>query len=323
MPEHRSVMVKEVLEFLSPSANRDFLDATVGGGGHAVEILKLTGPKGRLIGIDWDDEALEAAAERLKPFGGRVTLLRENFANLKEALAMAGWAGVEAFREISEVDGVLFDLGVSSHQLGQADRGFSFSLTGPLDMRMDRRQSLTAMEVVNRYPVKELEEVIRRFGQERFAKRIARAIGAARERREIATTRELSGLVAAAYHRGRWPEKIHPATRTFQAIRIEVNRELENLENGLRAGAQLLRAGGRMVCISFHSLEDGTVKREFRALERGCICPPTQPVCTCGRASLVKVLTRKPVFPTEAEVAENPRARSAKLRAVEKKVGAR
>lgn len=294
---------------MQPKPGQLFLDATVGSGGHAREILKLTGLDGKVLGIDWDEEALALAKENLKEFGDRAILFRENFVNLADTLAE---------KEIVEVDGALFDLGVSSHQLSRPERGFSFREEGPLDMRMDRRRQLSAAAIVNRYSARELEELIRENGGERWAKRIARSIVEAREKKEIATTLQLARIVVSAIPPAFRPRDIHPATRTFQAIRIAVNEELENLEKALRAVVRAIRKGGRLVVISFHSLEDGIVKRELATLEKGCICPPRQPFCTCGRTQEIKVLTRHPLVPKEEEVKRNPHSRSAKLRAASK-----
>lgn len=294
---------------MQPKPGQLFLDATLGMGGHAREILRLTGPDGKVLGIDWDEEALALAKENLKEYGDRAILFCENFVNVAQTLAE---------KEVVEVDGALFDLGVSSWQLSQPQRGFSFREEGPLDMRMDQRRQLSAKEVVNRYSARELEELIRENGGERWAKRIARSIMEQREKKEIATTVQLAKIVVSAISPAFRPRDIHPATRTFQAIRIAVNDELENLEKGLRAVVRAIRKGGRLVVISFHSLEDGIVKREFSALEKGCICPPRQPFCTCGRAQEIKVLTRHPLVPKEEEVKKNPHSRSAKLRAAQK-----
>lgn len=306
---HQPVMLKEVMEFLQPKPGQHFLDCTVGGGGHAREILRLTSPDGKVLGIDWDEEALALAKEELKEFGERAILFRENFVNLAQTL-------VE--KKIVEVDGALFDLGVSFLQLSRPERGFSFREEGPLDMRMDQRRELSAGEVVNRYSARELEELIRKYGGERWAKRIAQSIIEKRKRKEITTTVELAKAVVSAIPPAFRPRDIHPATRTFQAIRIVVNDELENLEKGLKAAVRAIRKGGRLVVLSFHSLEDGIVKRELNTLEKGCICPPRQPFCTCGRTQEIKVLTRHPLVPKEEEVKKNPHSRSAKFRAAEK-----
>jgi 16S rRNA (cytosine1402-N4)-methyltransferase len=279
------------------------VDGTVGLGGHARLVLELVGPSGRLLGIDRDDVALDEARSRL---GARALLRRGDFRDLA---AIARDAGLD------RVDGVLLDLGVSSPQLDDPERGFSFRADGPLDMRMDRRAGLTAERVVNQLPRRELADVIRRLGEERWAARIAEFIVA---RRPLRTTRQLVAAVEAAVPRAAWPRDIHPATRTFQAIRMHVNDELGSLDDGLRGAVEILSDGGRLVVIAFHSLEDAAVKR-FLALEsRDCICPPQQPVCTCGHRARLRTLTRKPLRPSADEVAANPRSRSARLRAAER-----
>lgn len=304
-------MVSQVVEFLRPAPGQTFVDATVGAGGHARELLKLTAPDGQLLGIDWDEEAIALARKTLAEYGPRVTLVQENFANLTEVLAKAG-------PDFLGVDGVLFDLGVSSLQLDKAERGFSFKEDGPLDMRMDRRQPTTAAQVVNDSTARELEEIFHRLGEERWARRIAQAIAEARKKEKIIRTKELAKVVVSAIPAAFRHGPIHAATRTFQALRLTVNQELENLRKGLRAATAALKPGGRGVVISYHSLEDGIVKREFATLERGCICPPGQTFCTCGRVQAIRVINKRPIEPSAEEIKENPRSRSAKLRAVEK-----
>lgn len=285
---HIPVMAEEVLELLSPRSGGIYVDCTLGAGGHAERILEASGPDGLLIGIDVDESALKVAGERLKRFGGRVKLIHANFAELNRILDELG---------IDGVDGVLMDLGVSWMQLSDPERGFSFQMDGPLDMRMDRRNPVTAMKVVNGLSEEELRRIIREYGEERFADRIARKIVSMREIAPITTTGQLARLIESAVpSRAR---RIHPATRTFQAIRIYVNRELENLERGLEAAIQRLRSGGRICVISFHSLEDRIVKRAFKSSPK------------------LRVLTRKPLRPSEDEIRRNPRSRSAKLRAAE------
>ncbi len=307
--EHIPVMVREVLDQLRPRTNEIFVDATLGAGGHALEILKATAPSGVLVGVDWDEEALAVSRARLKDFGQRVIFARYNFTNMMEVLEGLG---------IDRVEGVLFDLGVSSLQLKRPERGFSFREEGPLDMRMDRRLKLSAFDLVNRHSEAELAGLIRRYGEERRARRIARAILEYRDQKEISTTSQLSRIVVDAIPAQFRRSYIHPATRTFQAIRIAVNGELDNLQNGIRAAVRVLRRGGRVVVIAFHSLEDGLVKGEFRALERGCVCPPGLPSCSCGRVKELRIMTKRPLRPTGEEVGGNPRARSAKLRAAQK-----
>ena len=307
--QHRSVMAKEVIDLLRPAEGMVFVDATLGAGGHADLILERVGAKGRLIGIDWDEEALAAAQERLKGFGDSVSLVRENFINLATVLDKQG---------VGLVDGLLFDLGVSSLQLESSDRGFSFKNEGQLDMRMDRRRPRSAAHLVNRASLRELERLIREFGEERWARRIAQAICRRREESEIRTTQDLAQTVVSAIPAAFRHGPIHAATRTFQALRMAVHEELENLRRGIRAGVNILKPGGRMVVISFHSLEDGLVKREMGVLKKGCICPPGQALCTCGRVQTISPLTRKPMVPSPEEVNNNPRSRSAKLRAAER-----
>ncbi len=299
---HVPVLLQQVLDHLQVRQGGVYVDGTVGDGGHAYAILSEAGPQGRLLGLDRDPAALDSAARRLAPFGDRVLLRHGSFARLAE---LAG--------DWSPLDGILLDLGLSSRQLADPERGFAFSLDGPLDMRFDpTEEGVSAADLVNSWSVQELREVLYRWGEERQAGRIARAIVAARP---LHTTRELARVVEEAVgRRGR----IHPATRTFQALRIAVNRELEALEEGLPQALALLRPGGRLVVISFHSLEDRIVKRFLRREARDCICPPQAPVCTCGHRAQVRLLTRKPVRPSAAEVEANPRARSARLRAAEK-----
>ena len=302
---HKPVMLKEVIDSLNCRPGRVFLDGTLGGGGHAYEILKHTAPDGILVGIDFDDDAIHETRQKLKTFGDRKVLVKGNFANLNKILADL---------QIEKVDGILLDLGVSSHQLETPDRGFSFSADAPLDMRMNQTGGLSAYDLVNDLSEKELVKILRDYGEEIRARRIVRAILAKRKVSPVRTTGELAGIIADAvpYHlrRGR----IHPATRTFQALRIAVNDELANLHKAINDGIDVLNEGGRFSVISFHSLEDRITKNLFRSWERGCVCPPDFPICVCNRKSKLKVLTRKPVTPGEVEIHSNPRARSAKLR---------
>lgn len=306
---HQPVMVAGVLRFLACRPGGVYVDGTVGGGGHAAAILEATAPDGRLIGIDLDDEALAEAEERLKNFGTRKVLRKGNFADMKIILSDLG---------VEKVDGILLDLGVSSHQLDTAERGFSFTADAPLDMRMDRTQGVTAADLVNRLSEQELRKLIRDYGEDVMAGRIAKAVVARRRKAPIMTTRELAGIVSSAVPISMRYGRINPATRTFQALRIAVNDELTNLHRAIRSSTELLKEGGRVVIISFHSLEDRMVKTFFRSWEKGCLCPPDFPRCTCGGEARLRVLTRKPVVPDEAEVTANPRARSAKLRAAER-----
>ncbi|HNZ65592.1 MAG TPA: 16S rRNA (cytosine(1402)-N(4))-methyltransferase RsmH [Smithella sp.] len=300
---HEPVMLKEVTDSLLVSRNGVYVDCTVGGAGHAYEILKKT--DAFLIGIDCDEEALHFAGKRLKEFGSRKVLIKENFVNLNNILKNLN---------IKKVDGVLLDLGVSSRQLDAVSRGFSFSQQAPLDMRMDRSLKLSAYDIVNRYAQDELEKIIRLYGEEKMAARIARAISQKRRESPIETTTQLAAIAASCMPAKLKWQKIHPATRTFQAIRIAVNHELDNIKPAIDAAADVLNPGGRLCVISFHSLEDRIVKREIRDLEGGCVCPPDIPVCICRREAKLKNLTRKAVTPTAEEIENNPRARSAKLR---------
>lgn len=306
--QHIPVLFDEVLEALRCERPGLYVDCTVGAGGHAKGILSAS-PENRLIGIDWDEEAIGIASENLKEFGTRVTLVREDFSSIKTILERM---------EISEVDGFLFDLGLSSIQLRSAERGFSFKMESPLDMRMDRRKTTTAADLVNTLPDEELIRIIKTYGEERWARRIVSAILRERGKGPITLTGQLADIIISAvpppYRSGR----IHPATRTFQALRIAVNRELEHLDTAIKDAVGLLNRGGRIGVISFHSLEDRIVKEVFRNLEKGCICPPRIPYCVCGLKKTVIVLTRKPITPSASEMTTNPRARSAKLRVAEK-----
>lgn len=304
---HVPVMVKEVIELLRPGAHKRYLDGTLGGGGHAAEVLNHSGPDGQVLGLDWDEEALAAAGERLNAFGERLVARRANFTEAKEILHDIGW---------DRVHGVLLDLGLSSRHIESGERGFSFQLTARLDMRMDRRQTFDAYRLVNTHPVSELHRILSDYGEEPAARRIALAIDAARKRKPVETTTELAGLVARVV--GKRRGGIHPATRTFQALRIAVNRELENLESFLHDAYELLLPGGRMVVISFHSLEDRLVKTAFRRWSKDCLCPPQTLFCRCGWNRKARLLTRRPLGPSCEEIQANPRARPAKLRAVER-----
>jgi 16S rRNA (cytosine1402-N4)-methyltransferase len=306
---HKPVLVAEAIASLQCRAGAVYLDGTLGGGGHAFEILTNSSPDGRLIGIDADGDALREAEKHLAPFGDRVILVKGNFADMETILS-----GMK----IEKVEGILLDLGVSSHQLDTAERGFSFTLDAPLDMRMDRDRGPSAYDLVHTLSGEELEGVIRKFGEERMARRIARAIVARRTLSPIRTTGDLASVVTGAMPKVRGPIRIHPATRTFQALRIAVNDELAGLQRVLTDGIEHLKPGGRFSVISFHSLEDRIVKNAFRAAEKGCFCPPDLPVCACGRKPTMNVVTRRPVVPGEAEIRDNPRARSAKLRTAER-----
>ena len=306
---HTPVMLEKVLQSLRCKPGGIYVDGTLGGGGHARAILENTAPDGFLIGIDRDDDALLESEKRLQPFGQRKILIKGNFADIGEILTNLN---------IRKVDGILLDLGVSSHQLDTADRGFSFSLDAPLDMRMDQSSRYRAYDLVNLSPEKELRKVIRDYGEEPMAGRIARAILAKRASAPIRTTIELADVVCRAVRRQGVRKKVHPATRTFQAIRIAVNQELSNLSTAMDAGIDQLGQGGRFSIISFHSLEDRIVKETFRSWEGRCQCPPGLPVCQCQREAKLRVLTRKPLRPEADESETNPRARSARLRTAEK-----
>ena len=307
---HQSVMPEEVVRFLQPRAGGIYLDGTLGGAGHAALIASYCTPDhGLLIGVDRDQEALNAARKRLAEYGDSIRLVHGNFADLGTHLDQLG---------ISALDGFILDLGVSSHQLDSGERGFSFQQDAPLDMRMDTSQGETAADLVNDLPEAELERIIKEYGEERWAKRVAAFIVKARSEKPVESTLQLVDIIKGAIPKAKWEERLHPATRTFQALRIAVNRELESLQQGLRSAIDHLKPGGRGVVISFHSLEDRIVKHIFREYTTGCICPRNLPVCVCGNIPQVKVLTGRPVMATDEETSENPRARSAKLRAIEK-----
>ena len=296
-----------MLAYLSPESGKTYLDCTLGGGGHTELILEASSPHGRVIGIDRDDDALEYTKKRLARFGDRLITAKANFRDLTEVLGEEG---------ISAVDGVLFDLGVSSHQL-DTPRGFSFLRNEPLDMRMNREDPKTAADAVNNYSREHLAEIIRTYGEERFAGRIARAISEAAAKKPIETTGELAEIVKRAVPGG-GKYRIHPATRTFQALRIEVNDELRSAEKGIEDAPKVLRLGGVMCVISFHSLEDRIVKNAFARMAGRCTCPPGIPVCVCGARKRMEILTKKPVTAGDDELGDNPRSRSAKLRCARK-----
>ncbi len=300
-------MPDEVLELLQPKSGGIYLDGTLGGAGHARLILERSNPDGRLVGLDRDPGALRKAAEVLAPFGDRVVLRHRNFSEAAEVLAEL---------EIDGLDGMLLDLGVSSHQLDTAERGFSFRIDAPLDMRMDTTTGATAAEALNELKVEELTRIFREYGEERWAGRIARKIVKVRQETPLRTTLQLAELVRDTVPGGHVPSRIHPATRVFQAIRIHVNQELEHVAEGVNAAIGLLKPEGRLVVISFQSLEDRIVKRIFRDEARTCTCPPRLPVCACNTIPRVELLTRKAMRATEIEIEENPRSRSAVLRAI-------
>lgn len=308
---HLPVMLDEVVSLFGPSRgqSRTIVDGTVGGGGHAEALLRFDGSL-NLIGLDRDEDAVDRAGARLGIFGDRAAVYQGSFAETGEVLAEVGLDGV---------DGVLLDLGVSSYHLEDPERGFSFQFKGPLDMRLDRGRSLTAARIVARYSERDLADLIFKFGEERRSRAVARAIVSARQRGPIETTDRLAEVIVSALG-GRRPgvKSVHPATRTFMALRMAVNDELGHLERFLKGVPDWLLKGGRLVVISFHSLEDRPVKEALVVYERGCVCPPRSPVCACGRKPSMRRLTRKPLRPSEGEVERNPRARSAKLRAAER-----
>lgn len=305
---HKSVLLEECLEALHIRPDGIYVDGTLGRAGHSAEIVRRL-DRGRLIGIDRDAAAIEAAKERLAPWMDRVTLIHGNFADLDQELRENG---------ISGADGMLFDLGVSSPQLDDASRGFSYMQDAPLDMRMDTSAPLTAYEVVNQWSYEELRRILYEYGEERYAPAIARAVVRTRETRAIETTLELVDVIKGAMPPAALREKQHPAKRSFQAIRIAVNGELDALPPMLKAAVDFLNPGGRLAVITFHSLEDRIVKRAMQDMARGCTCPPEFPVCVCGKKPKIKLLTRKPIVSGPAELEDNPRARSAKLRVAEK-----
>ena len=300
---HEPVMLKEVIDSLIVSKTGVYVDGTVGGAGHSYAILKET--DAFLVGIDCDEQALQFAESRLAEFGSRKVLIKGNFADLSKVLEELN---------IEKVDGVLLDLGVSSHQLNTAHRGFSFNQQARLDMRMDRSLKQSAYDIVNSFAQNELENIIKFYGEEKMASRIARTISKKRQLSPIETTTELAAIVASCMPAKLKWQKIHPATRTFQAIRIAVNNELDNIKPAINAAAEALKPGGRLCVISFHSLEDRIVKNEFRALSGVCVCPREIPFCICQREAKLKNITRKALIPAAEEIEANPRARSAKLR---------
>ncbi len=309
MFEHKSVLLRETIDSLNIREGGIYVDGTLGGGGHASEVCRRLGEGGRLIGIDQDADAIAAATERLKEFGPKVTIVRSNYENI---------AAILDSLEIDLVDGIYLDLGVSSYQLDTAERGFTYREDAPLDMRMDQRNPKTAADIVNTYSESDLYRIIRDYGEDRFAKNIAKHIVRAREDHPIATTGELTEIIKAAI-----PAKIratggHPAKQTFQAIRIELNRELEVLSQSIDTMIDRLKPGGRLSIITFHSLEDRIVKTRFKHNENPCTCPPDFPVCVCGKKSKGRVVTRKPIVPTGEEIEENKRAKSSKLRVFER-----
>lgn len=306
---HVTVLLSETVDCLNIKPNGIYVDGTLGGGGHSELILTRLGEAGRLIGVDQDLDAHAAAGERLKGFGEKFVPVHSNFVNITEIVKDL---------QLSGIDGMIMDLGVSSYQLDEADRGFSYMNDGALDMRMDRDAKTSAWHIVNEYSEKELYEIIRDYGEEKWASRIAKFIVQARGNGEIKTTFELVDIIKAAIPAKARQDGPHPAKRTFQAIRIEVNNELGIIEKAIKDGVAALNKGGRMGIITFHSLEDRIVKQTFKALSTGCTCPPEFPMCQCGGKAVVKLITRKPILPSDEEIEVNPRSRSAKLRVIQK-----
>lgn len=307
--KHISVLLDETIDGLDIKPDGIYVDGTLGGGGHSYEILKRLSPKGRLIGIDQDGEALKAAGERLKEFENQITLVRSNYCEIDKVLKELN---------VEKVDGILLDIGVSSYQLDNLERGFSYKSDAPLDMRMDTRQELTAADVVNTYSENELFKIIKDYGEDKFAKNIAKHIVLVRKEKPLETTKELSEVIKRAIPMKVQAKGGHPAKKTFQAIRIEVNQELTVLKESIDKMIDLLKPNGRICIITFHSLEDRIVKTKFRENENPCTCPPNFPVCVCGKKSKGKVITRKPIIPSEDEIEENKRAKSSKLRIFER-----
>ena len=306
---HTSVLLQETIDGLNIRPDGVYVDGTLGGGGHSYEIASRLSDRGQLIGIDQDEAAITAAGERLKEFGDRVIIVRSNYRNTKSILQSL---------QIEKIDGMMLDLGVSSYQLDTEERGFSYRYDAPLDMRMDKRQTLTARDIVNGYSEMELFRVIRDYGEDKFAKNIAKHIVAARQQSPIETTGQLNEIIKAAIPAKMRAEGGHPSKRTYQAIRIECNKELEVLRDSLEELIGLLKPGGRLCIITFHSLEDRIVKSAFKKAENPCTCPPSFPVCVCGKVSQGKVITNKPILPGEEELERNSRAKSAKLRIFER-----
>ena len=306
--EHRSVLLEETVNGLNIKPDGIYVDGTLGGGGHAFEVCTRLNDKGSIVGIDQDEAAIEAAGIRLKDFGDKVTIVRSNYCEMKSRLHELG---------IDKVDGIVLDLGVSSYQLDTPERGFSYREDAPLDMRMDRRQKMTARDIVNDYSEMDLYRVIRDYGEDKFAKNIAKHIVQARAVKPVETTAELSEIIRASIPMKFQKKSGHPAKRTFQAIRIELNRELDVLRDSLDDMIDLLNPGGRLCIITFHSLEDRIVKSAFRKNENPCTCPPDFPVCVCGKKSKGSIITKKPILPSEEELEYNSRSKSAKLRIFE------
>lgn len=307
--EHTSVLLLETIDGLCIKPGGIYVDGTLGGGGHSERVAGKLGESGRLVGIDQDEAAILAARERLSVFGDKVTIVRSNYRNTKEILSGLG---------ITKIDGMILDLGVSSYQLDTGERGISYRFDAPLDMRMDDRQSLTARDIINNYDEMALYRIIKEYGEDKFAKNIARHIVMARQKGPLETTGELNQVIKAAIPARMRAEGGHPSKRTFQAVRIECNRELEVLKESLEDLIELLNPGGRLCIITFHSLEDRIVKTAFKQAANPCTCPPGFPVCVCGKVSKGKVITGRPIVPKDEEQKENSRSKSAKLRIFEK-----
>lgn len=307
--KHKSVLLEETIDSLNIKPDGIYVDGTLGGGGHASQVCQRLNSQGRLIGIDQDGAAILAASQRLKEYEDKVLIVRSNYQEIKQVLKELG---------IQKADGIYLDLGVSSYQFDTAERGFSYRADAPLDMRMDLRRTETAADIVNEYSEMDLYHIIRDYGEEKFAKNIAKHVVKARQEKRIETTGELVEIIKDAIPMKMRAVGGHPAKKTFQALRIEVNHELEVLENSIDTMIELLNQGGRLCIITFHSLEDRIVKQRFRENENPCVCPPDFPVCVCGRTSKGKVITRKPIIPTERETEENKRSKSSKLRVFER-----
>ncbi len=307
--QHKSILLTECMDGLSIKPDGIYVDGTLGGGGHSFHILERLGERGRLIGIDQDEDAIKAATKRLEAYENKVTIVRDNYEHFQTILSTLS---------IPKVDGILLDLGVSSYQFDEADRGFSYRFDAPLDMRMDRRQDFTAKDLLNSYSEAELYRIIRDYGEDKFAKNIAKHIVREREKKPIETTFELSEIISHAIPMKMRVQGGHPAKKTFQAVRIALNRELEVLEESIEEMIKALKPKGRLCIITFHSLEDRIVKKAFRTAEDPCICPKDFPICSCGRKSLGTVISRKAICPTALEMEENPRSKSAKLRIFER-----
>ena len=307
--QHKSILLTECMDGLSIKPDGIYVDGTLGGGGHSFHILERLGERGRLIGIDQDEDAIKAATKRLEAYENKVTIVRDNYEHFQTILSTLS---------IPKVDGILLDLGVSSYQFDEADRGFSYRFDAPLDMRMDRRQDFTAKDLLNSYSEAELYRIIRDYGEDKFAKNIAKHIVREREKKPIETTFELSEIISYAIPMKMRVQGGHPAKKTFQAVRIALNRELEVLEESIEEMIKALKPKGRLCIITFHSLEDRIVKKAFRTAEDPCICPKDFPICSCGRKSLGTVISRKAICPTALEMEENPRSKSAKLRIFER-----